>query len=479
MKSADPILQEISVCLERNGIDDAAVREAMIASLLQAAQAVNPPSTPPVAEIDQEIWGLCLEAANQPLMGSDGSPLILYHGTDREFDKFDSSLIGANTGSGFVGRGFYFTDSERSAKNYGERIMTVHLRMKNPAQITGNVEHDIKSLGLLELSPRRSDYTFREIFEMKDKIAAEMGKIELSPRDLVIDAYADYDGRTYAIRGLNEHGAKNDEYVRSCIVEQILYAKYGMPNPGNLGSLGNAISPALLTQQLIENGYDGIIADGTDLLALGTKEYVVFRAEQISLVHDKNIDSELVERLFGSDEVIGVCFRLSQASGDEEVISSTEFDARFGHLDHTAMPDTESLMPDGSSAVCCTNYAHYVRSTLGALGHQVQVVGFANEDNPTSRCAIDEFHPGGHDFAIVDSRYLVDPWVRLVAGVEDQIFYDLNNSDDAKKAHEIYGPRSLWLPLPYAEVYQPTEAPKLQNDNQKGTHHDQDNYCYQ
>lgn len=271
MKNVDPILQEISACLERSGIDDAAVREAMIASLLQVAHADNPPRTPPLAEIDQEIWGLCLNAVNQPLVGG--------HGTDREFDK--------------------------------------------------------------------------------------------------------------------------------------------------------------------------------------------------------NVDLELVERLFGSDEVIGVRFRLSQASGDEEVISSTEFDARFGHLDHTAMPDTESLMPDGSSAVCCTNYAHYVRATLWALGHQVQVVGFANEDNPTSRCAIEEFHPGGHDFAIVDSRYLVDPWVRLVAGVEDQIFYDLNDSDDAKKAHEIYGPRSLWLPLPHAEVYQLTEAPKLQNDNQKGMHHDQDNYCYQ
>lgn len=204
------------------------------------------------------------------------------------------------------------------------------------------------------------------------------------------------------------------------------------------------IEQALLHTTTIK-AYDRLYMAVNDSRKGGANTLIVYHG--INREFDKKIDLALIERLFGSDEAIGVCFRLTEESGDEEIISSSEFEARFGHLDHTLMPDTESLMPDGSSAVCCTNYARYVQSTLGALGHQVQVVGFANEDNPTSRCAMDEFHPGGHDFAIVDQQYLVDPWVRLVSGVEDQVFYDLNRSDDAKKAQEIYGPRSLWLPL--------------------------------
>lgn len=158
-----------------------------------------------------------------------------------------------------------------------------------------------------------------------------------------------------------------------------------------------------------------------------------------------------IEALFGSDEAIGVRFRLDEPSGEEEILSLAEYNARFGHLSNDDLPSAESLMPDGSSACCCTNYANYVRTTLAAVGHDVVVVGFANEDNPTSRCATEGFHPGGHDFALVDGQYLIDPWVRLVACVEDQIFYDLSDAKDAIKAIEIYGPRQAWLPLPLEE----------------------------
>ena len=125
-------------------------------------------------------------------------------------------------------------------------------------------------------------------------------------------------------------------------------------------------------------------------------------------------------------------------------------------------------MPDDSSATCCTNYANHVRSTLGAIGYEVNVVGFANEDNPSSRCAKEEFHPGGHDFAIVSQRYLVDPWVRLVACVEDQIVYDLFDDGQAAKALEIYGPRHCWLPLPINPNYRFSPDTPVENDFKPG-----------
>ncbi|WP_417261691.1 PLxRFG domain-containing protein [Celeribacter sp.] len=47
-----------------------------------------------------------------------GAPLVVYHGTDAEFEAFDIETAG-QTDEGFAGRGFYFTDAEDIAQEYG------------------------------------------------------------------------------------------------------------------------------------------------------------------------------------------------------------------------------------------------------------------------------------------------------------------------------------------------------------------------
>lgn len=164
------------------------------------------------------------------------------------------------------------------------------------------------------------------------------------------------------------------------------------------------------------------------------------------------ITLEQVESLFGSDEAIGVTFHLDDSG---EILSVEEWTELFKSFPKGDGPSGQSFLPNGGSACCCTDYAHLIRDVLTPLGHRVDVVGFANEDNPESLCAIEEYHPGGHDFAIVDDRYLIDPWVRLVAAVEDQIFYDLNDPADFAKAVRIYGPREKWLSLPKDDAIVP------------------------
>ena len=63
-----------------------------------------------------------------------------YHGTDRQFRAFKMDRIGsgydANLGGvGFLGRGFYFTPSQRKAADYGRRVVPVMLDLKNPLEI--------------------------------------------------------------------------------------------------------------------------------------------------------------------------------------------------------------------------------------------------------------------------------------------------------------------------------------------------------
>ena len=136
--------------------------------------------------------------------------------------------------------------------------------------------------------------------------------------------------------------------------------------------------------------------------------------------------------------------RLEEMFGSDEAFGITVVDERGREIVATdGQPvDGQSVFPDGSSAINCTNYAEQIKDKLE--GHEVQIVGFANEDNPDCAVAREEWHPGGHDFAIVDHRWLVDPWSRLVASERDQIVYDLRDLEDARLIAETYGDPLTW-----------------------------------
>lgn len=149
---------------------------------------------------------------------------------------------------------------------------------------------------------------------------------------------------------------------------------------------------------------------------------------------------EQMEHQFGSDEALGVHFLLDSGG----LLSAKEYDAYCNNNSNTSF-GAQSVFPDGTSAVCCTEYA---RQIYKAMPDRTVIFGFANIANPTSRVARDLFHPGGHDFAVVDDRYIVDPWVRLVAGRLLQIVFDLQDPLEAANALDIYGPRACWKVMP-------------------------------
>lgn len=153
-----------------------------------------------------------------------------------------------------------------------------------------------------------------------------------------------------------------------------------------------------------------------------------------------------MERQFGSDQALGVTFRTQ--NGD--ILTLDQYNVLWEQLGADAMPDTESLLPGGGSAVCCTEYAIHIYKQLP---DRVKIHGFANENNPTSRVARELIHPGGHDFAVVDGRFIVDPWPRLVPGVFEQLVFDLQDAVDAAKVADIYGPQHCWEHMLLAEQY--------------------------
>jgi len=51
---------------------------------------------------------------------------------------------------------------------------------------------------------------------------------------------------------------------------------------------------------------------------------------------------------------------------------------------------------------------------------------------------------GSYEFALVEGRYLIDPWARNMAEVRFQIFYDLGKPHHWDAVLEIYGDPVYW-----------------------------------
>lgn len=151
----------------------------------------------------------------------------------------------------------------------------------------------------------------------------------------------------------------------------------------------------------------------------------------------------LLTRLFGTDAACGLSFVEDIAEGEPRSWTAVEYDAL-----PDPKPDAYSELPNGGSGVCCTDYARLVAQRLPG---RVEIYGFHNEDNPTSRVAREEIHSGGHDFAVVDSRWLVDPWLVLVASEGEQLVFDLLDPTDNTLIGDIYGPLECWSTHPIEE----------------------------
>lgn len=64
----------------------------------------------------------------------------------------------------------------------------------------------------------------------------------------------------------------------------------------------------------------------------------------------------------------------------------------------------EATLPNGTAACVCTNSATLICQLAG----KGEVWGYRDENNPRTKCG--QF-AGGHDFAFIDNRFIVDHWI--------------------------------------------------------------------
>lgn len=101
------------------------------------------------------------------VVDADGKPLVVYHGTDADFDTFDLAKAGSGTDTGMFGTGFYFTPDQSEANRYprGRNAATlpVYLSLKNPLVIRGESDiPEVDSPPDAEDADKRYSDAFRE-----------------------------------------------------------------------------------------------------------------------------------------------------------------------------------------------------------------------------------------------------------------------------------------------------------------------------
>ena len=66
------------------------------------------------------------------VIDDNGEPMIVYHGTNSNFDAFDKKKAGMGNDKGLRGKGFYMSPNKKTSMSYGSSLIEVFVNIKNP-----------------------------------------------------------------------------------------------------------------------------------------------------------------------------------------------------------------------------------------------------------------------------------------------------------------------------------------------------------
>jgi hypothetical protein len=114
------------------------------------------------------------------VVDENGEPLVVYHGTKEDFDKFEPSKISQGVITGQQGIGFYFTQNKKEAESYGS-VKEIFLSIKNPFKIKERGKG--VSVEQVENILSKGDYNF--FFEENLSFLTRSKGMNLSKKELI------------------------------------------------------------------------------------------------------------------------------------------------------------------------------------------------------------------------------------------------------------------------------------------------------
>lgn len=185
------------------------------------------------------------------VVDNNGLPLIVYHGTESDFDEFKSEFMG-KTGTA-LGQGFYFSSNKDDAGMFGSNVKAFYLNIRKPL-----------SLDNLTLTPN-------EILNLIDVIdKAQCDKDPEFGYGILSDfGDVDYEGRNKVLMSATKMLLDEENDVEL------------------VGGLINTSGDYDLVVKVLRDtlGYDGVICRDRDV-------YVVHHPNQIKEISNQNFNPE-------------------------------------------------------------------------------------------------------------------------------------------------------------------------------------------
>lgn len=208
------------------------------------------------------------------VVDNKGRPLVVYHGTDAEFDTFDISKFG-QTDSGEFGKGFYFTGSKNYAEEYGSIVMPVYLKITNAytTQVGSNISEEkterIKADGYdgIFVLSRPDEYKISN-FDSREEYEEAVAEISKSGKYIVETVWKgdDVDEKTYV-------------YSR---VEYVAFEPNQIKSTDNKGTFSEDTGNIYHQDQVVENPvYEG------ETINIDGKERTVYNSENERIAETK------------------------------------------------------------------------------------------------------------------------------------------------------------------------------------------------
>lgn len=242
---------------------------------------------------------------NSKIVDSSGKPLVVYHGTNRNFNSFEKNMIGKGSGNyGHYGFGFYFSYNKKEAEGYGSNLLEVYLRIENPFDVSKQKNRILEYSEILNINNKENiaidiDWLLKALYK-KDPISFYLAELiykegQEKGWNVFRKYYPDYNESLLDLNDVSdwvEYAKLDDVYdsLDNKIIED-LRNQVGEPKliKGFLGSaqtylpyltdLGDPSIAKKLTELMKDDGFDGV---------LGGSEIVVFEPNQIKSAISNN-----------------------------------------------------------------------------------------------------------------------------------------------------------------------------------------------
>lgn len=155
--------------------------------------------------------------------------------------------------------------------------------------------------------------------------------------------------------------------------------------------------------------------------------------QYIDLLENASIKAELEAR-FGNEDNYPLAY-------DPAYLDDAGYDDEDEPQDEEDIDRGPQQLGDHGDAAICTSWANYV---CEQLPDRAKRFGFWVKENPAPSLAR---LCDGHDFAVVDERYIVDGWLKNVECVVDRAVFDIQDPADADVIRAYYGDPSKWKPF--------------------------------